>query len=130
MFDQREKEDTERRHQVDTIVEGIGLNRLTQNLDLALPIIDDAVRVTAPEAVAMARYLVKHDGLFVGSSSACNLVACVRLVKKMGWHKGERVVTVLCDSGARHYSKFWNDEYLRTTGIPVDLGLVDEMLAA
>ncbi|KAJ7646715.1 PALP-domain-containing protein, partial [Roridomyces roridus] len=130
MFDQREKEGTKRRHQVDTVVEGIGLNRLTQNLDLALPIIDDAVRVTDSEAVAMARYLVKHDGLFVGSSSACNLVACVRLAKKMGWHKGERVVTVLCDSGARHYSKFWNDEYLRTTGIPVDLGLVDDMLAS
>ncbi|KAF7376604.1 PALP-domain-containing protein [Mycena sanguinolenta] len=101
MYDQREKEGTKRRHQVDTVVEGIGLNRLTQNLELALPIIDDAVRVTDPEAVAMARYLVKHDGLFIGSSSACNLVACVRLVKKMGWHSGERVVTVL------HYSKFW-----------------------
>jgi cysteine synthase A len=53
------------------------------------------VSVTDPEAVAMARYLVKHDGLFVGSSSACNLVACVQLVKKMGWHSGERIVTVL-----------------------------------
>ncbi|KAJ6538857.1 PALP-domain-containing protein [Mycena vulgaris] len=106
MFDPREKEGTKRRHQVDTVVEGIGINRLTQNIDLALPIIDDAFRVTDPEAVAMARYLVKHDGLFVGSSSACNLVACVRLARKMRWHNGERIVTVLCDSGARHYSKF------------------------
>ncbi|KAJ7782409.1 tryptophan synthase beta subunit-like PLP-dependent enzyme [Mycena maculata] len=130
MFDHREKEGTKRRHQVDTVVEGIGINRLTQNIDLALPIIDDAVRVTDSEAVAMARYLVKHDGLFVGSSSACNLVACVRLVKKMGWHSGERIVTVLCDSGARHYSKFWNDEYLRTAEIPIDLGLIEDMLAS
>ncbi|KAJ6498768.1 PALP-domain-containing protein [Mycena sanguinolenta] len=131
MYDQREKEGTKRRHQVDTVVEGIGLNRLTQNLELALPIINDAVRVTDPEAVAMARYLVKHDGLFIGSSSACNLVACVRLVKQRGWHSGERVVTVLCDSGSRHYSKVraGNDEYLRTTGIPIDLGIVDDMLA-
>ncbi|KAF7321986.1 PALP-domain-containing protein [Mycena kentingensis (nom. inval.)] len=128
MYDHREKEGTKRRHQVDTVVEGIGLNRLTKNLELALPIINDAVRVTDPEAVAMSRYLVKHDGLFVGSSSACNLVACVRLVRKMGWASGERVVTVMCDSGARHYSKFWNDEYLQKEGIPIDVGIVERML--
>ncbi|KAF8200010.1 tryptophan synthase beta subunit-like PLP-dependent enzyme [Mycena galopus ATCC 62051] len=130
MFDQREKEGTKRRHQVDTVVEGIGLNRLTQNLALALPIIDDAVRVTDPEAVAMARYMVQHDGLFIGSSSACNLVACVRLIKKMGWKSGERVVTVICDSGTRHYSKFWNDEYLRTAEIPVDVNIIEDMLVS
>ncbi|KAJ7143412.1 PALP-domain-containing protein [Mycena crocata] len=129
MFDPREKEGTKRRHQVDTVVEGIGINRLTQNIDLALPVIDDAFRVTDLEAVAMARYLVQHDGLFVGSSSACNLVACVRLAKKMGWNGGERIVTVLCDSGARHYSKV-NDDYLRTAGIPIDMSIIEDMLSA
>ncbi|KAJ7467111.1 tryptophan synthase beta subunit-like PLP-dependent enzyme [Mycena latifolia] len=129
MFDYREKEGTRRRHQVDTVVEGIGINRLTQNIELALPIIDDAFRVTDPEAVAMARYLMKHDGLFIGSSSACNLVACVRLAKKMGWHNGQRIVTVLCDSGTRHYSKFWNDEYLHSAGIPIDMSLIEDMLS-
>lgn len=44
----------------------------------------------------MARHLVAHDGLFLGSSSACNLVACVRLVHAMGWRgSGKRVVTIL-----------------------------------
>ena len=43
----------------------------------------------------MSRYLVMHDGLFLGSSSACNVFACVKLVKKMGWHDGENVVTIL-----------------------------------
>lgn len=53
-------------------------------------------RVSDAEAVAMARHLVKHDGLFLGSSSACNLVACVRLVNEMKWRgSGKRVVTVL-----------------------------------
>lgn len=41
----------------------------------------------------MARYLVAHDGIFLGSSSACNLVACVRLAKKMG--RNSRIVTIL-----------------------------------
>ncbi|EDR11926.1 uncharacterized protein LACBIDRAFT_246912 [Laccaria bicolor S238N-H82] len=128
MFDRKESEGTKRRHQVDTVVEGIGINRLTNNLELALPILDDAFRITDAEAVSMSRYLVKNDGLFLGSSSACNLVACIKLVKKMGWKDGKTVVTILCDSGNRHYSKVRNDEYLHKAGIPVDLQIVEDLL--
>lgn len=45
------------------------------------------------EAVSMSRYIVKHDGLFLGSSSACNLVAAVRVAKTLP--QGSRVVTIL-----------------------------------
>ncbi|KAF8971102.1 PALP-domain-containing protein [Flammula alnicola] len=128
MFDRKESEGTKRRHQVDTVVEGIGINRMTQNIELALPILDDAFRITDAEAVAMSRYLVKHDGLFLGSSSACNLVACVKLVKQKGWTEGKTIVTILCDSGTRHYSKFWNDDYLRKAKIPIDPQIMDELL--
>ncbi|OCH88640.1 PALP-domain-containing protein [Obba rivulosa] len=130
MFDRKEAEGTKRRHQVDTVVEGIGINRLTHNLELALPIIDDAFRITDAEAVSMSRYLVHNDGLFLGSSSACNLVACVKLAKKMGWKDGQRIVTILCDHGSRHYSKFWNDEYLHRAGIPIDIKIVEDLLNA
>jgi len=65
----------------------------------------------------MSRFLVMHDGLFLGSSSAVNLVASVRVAKKL--KKGQMIVTILCDSGSRHYSKFWNDDYLREAGIPI-----------
>ncbi|KAH9055062.1 PALP-domain-containing protein [Lactarius vividus] len=128
MYDHKESEGTRRRHQVDTVVEGIGINRLTKNIELALPVIDDAFRITDAEAVSMARFLVQRDGLFLGSSSAVNLVACVKLVRKLGWNNGEKVVTVLCDSGARHYSKFWNDTYLSKAGIPIDVGIVQDLL--
>lgn len=70
-------------------------------------LIDDAVRVTDEEAMGMARWLVERDGIFVGSSSAVNCVAAVRTAKKLG--KGKRVVTILCDSGTRHLSKFWKE---------------------
>ncbi|KAI0246456.1 PALP-domain-containing protein [Lactifluus subvellereus] len=128
MYDHKESEGTRRRHQVDTVVEGIGINRLTKNIVLALPVIDDAFRITDAEAVSMARFLVQRDGLFLGSSSAVNLVACVKLARKMGWSNGEKVVTVLCDSGARHYSKFWNDAYLSEAGIPIDVGIIQDLL--
>ncbi|GFZ42698.1 cysteine synthase [Saitozyma sp. JCM 24511] len=126
MYDHKESEGRKRRHQVDTVVEGIGINRITHNFSLGLDIIDDAYRITDAEAVAMARYLVAHDGIFLGSSSACNLVACVRLAKKMG--RNSRIVTILCDSGSRHQSKFWSDEYLNANDIPIDPGLIDRLL--
>ncbi|KAI8940257.1 hypothetical protein NX059_003959 [Plenodomus lindquistii] len=105
MFDPKEREGTRRRHQVDTIVEGIGINRVTHNFDVGRELIDDAIRVSDDQAIAMARWLVEHDGIFVGSSSAVNCVAATKLAKTLG--PGHRVVTILCDSGARHLSKFW-----------------------
>jgi cysteine synthase A len=72
MFDPKEREGTRRRHQVDTIVEGIGINRVTHNFDVGRELIDDAIRVKDEQAIDMARWLVEHDGIFVGSSSAVN----------------------------------------------------------
>ena len=76
MFDVKEREGTRRRQQVDTIVEGIGINRVTANFEVGRELIDDAIRVTDDEALAMARRLVDEDGIFVGSSSAVNCECC------------------------------------------------------
>jgi len=46
----------------------------------------------------------------------------------MNWDEGQNVVTVLCDSGNRHYSKFWNDEYLSNAKIPIDTQIVEDLL--
>lgn len=108
MYSSQEREGTRRRQQVDTMVEGIGINRLTNNFEKGLELIDDAIKVTDTQAMRMARWLVEKDGIFIGSSSAVNCVAAVATalrLKKEG--KEGRVVTVLCDSGNRHLSKFW-----------------------
>ncbi|KAI0021136.1 cysteine synthase-like protein [Xylariomycetidae sp. FL0641] len=111
-----EREGTRRRSQVDSLVEGVGINRVTANLEAGRACIDDAVKVTDAQACAMARWLVEHDGLFVGSSSAVNCVAAVVTALKLP--QGSQVVTVLCDSGTRHLSKFWKTI--------ADMGLEDE----
>ncbi|KAJ1921024.1 Cysteine synthase 2 [Mycoemilia scoparia] len=124
MFSPTEKEGTRKRHQVDTIVEGIGLNRLTKNFAFLFPnskmptsLVDGgAITVTDQEAVYMSRWLAENDGntretrLFVGSSSAINCVAVLKIAKKLG--AGKTIVTILADSGQRHLTKFWNDGYL------------------
>lgn len=108
LYASTEAEGRRRRYQVDTVVEGIGINRITANLQKGLHLIDDAVKVTDLEAVIMSRHLVQHDGLFLGSSSAVNLVAACRIAKQyQPWDGKKTIVTILCDSGSRHYSKFW-----------------------
>lgn len=125
MFDLKEREGTRRRRQIDTIVEGIGINRVTANFEVGKELVDDAVRVTDAQALAMARWLVEKDGIFIGSSSSVNcgffclvyifvsvLLICnatgfaaVKTAMKLG--PGHRIVTVLSDSGSRHLSRFW-----------------------
>jgi len=95
----------------------VGINRLTRNFAMSEGYIDDAIRVTDQEAVDMARYLVNQEGLFIGSSSAVNCVGAVRIARELG--PGHTIVTLLCDSGHRHLTKFWNDEYLTKQGIIV-----------
>jgi cysteine synthase A len=105
MYSATEKEGTRRRQQVDSIVEGVGINRVTENFEAGRDLLDDAVKVTDEQVCKMARWLVEHDGIFVGSSSAVNCVAAV--VTAMTLPEGSRVVTLLCDSGTRHLSKLW-----------------------
>lgn len=108
MYASTEAEGSRRRYQVDTVVEGIGINRITANMQKSLHLVDEAFKVTDLEAVIMSRHLVKNDGLFLGSSSAVNLLAACRFAKQYhAWDGKKTVVTILCDSGSRHYSKFW-----------------------
>ena len=113
-----ESEGKRRRHQIDTIVEGVGINRMTRNLkpileDNAVRWIDEAIRVTDREAVCMARYLALYEGIFVGSSSCVNLVAVVKKARLLTSSENEKVfLTLLNDSGQR-----WSDDYLVKIGL-------------
>ncbi|KAL3237747.1 putative cysteine synthase RNJ42_00734 [Nakaseomyces bracarensis] len=112
MYDHVEKEGTRRRHQVDTIVEGIGLNRLTFNFLKGEKYIDESIRVTDKQALQMAKYLSINDGLFIGSSTAINAVAAVELINRNDpsvLPDNSNIVIIACDSGSRHLSKFWKE---------------------
>jgi cysteine synthase A len=119
LFNTKDKEGHRVKHPFDTVTEGIGLNRLTDNFSLGIPFIDRAFEVSDQEAVCMSRYLLDSEGLFLGSSSAVNCAAIVKAWKAGEIKKGDVVVTILCDSGTRHVSKFWNDGYLEKFEISV-----------
>ena len=114
------KEQSERgllRHRYDTIAEGIGLDRITKNFSLGIEhgVLDDAVRVTDQEAVDFAHWLLKEEGLFVGSSSAMNVIGAVRVAMEMD--ANSTVVTVICDGGQRHLTRFWNRDFVLEWGL-------------
>ncbi|KAL7532161.1 hypothetical protein ACHAWF_004035 [Thalassiosira exigua] len=78
--------------------------------DMISPVIDDAVAVTDQQAVDMAHYLLRTEGLLVGSSTAMNLVGALRTAYELP--PGSNVVTVVCDGGQRHAARFWNRDFV------------------
>lgn len=98
-----------RKHRYDSIAEGIGLDRVTANFQQAL--IDDGLLVSDQNMLLMAHWLLREEGLFVGSSSALNVFAAYTMARQLG--PGHVLVTVICDSGQRHLSRMWNEEYIR-----------------
>ena len=78
-------------------------------------IIDDALSITDQQAVVTAHYLLRHEGLFVGSSTAMNVAGAV--ITAMSMPRGSNVVTVACDGGMRHTSRFWNRDFVEGRGL-------------
>ena len=143
LYTHQEAEGKRLRNPFDTITEGVGINRLTRNFAVALGdeklfasdtnersrttardslISPVAFRCSDREAVEMSRFLARNDGLFLGSSSCVNVVGAVKAARRLG--PGKRVVTIACDGGGRHLSKFWSAEYLEKHGLtPTASGL-------
>ena len=65
-------------------------------------IADDILLVSTDEARDMTRRLATEEALFAGTSSGGNLVAALRVAKRLG--PGKTVVTLLCDSGLKYLS--------------------------
>jgi cysteine synthase A len=110
----------ELRPEGDSVAEGIGIKRLVANFADAQ--IDDAVRVDDRTMVAMAHWLLREEGLFVGGSAALNVAGAARYAATLP--AGSRVVTVLCDGGDRYRSRIYDAAWLAENGLSVeDAGL-------
>lgn len=123
----QQSERTLRRHRYDSVVEGVGLDRVTANFQLGLQAgLDGGFHIPDQEVVETAHWLLRNEGLFVGSSSALNVAAAVRAAHQLQQRRGlegqagehgegrkVRVVTVICDSGSRHLSRLWNPVYIK-----------------
>ncbi|MCC3413102.1 MULTISPECIES: cysteine synthase A [unclassified Microcoleus] len=99
-----------------SITEGIGTSRVTGNMENVS--VDDAIQIDDAEAVRVVYQLLRKEGLFMGGSVGINVGAAVALAKQMG--PGHRIVTVLCDGGARYQSRLFDRQWLASKGLSSD----------
>ena len=98
-----------------SITEGIGVARITGNLDGFTP--DHVYRIEDSEFLPILFDLVTDEGLSLGGSAGVNVAGAVRLARDLG--PGKTIVTILCDPGARYASKLFNVDFLKSKGLPV-----------
>jgi len=81
-------------------IEGIGAGFIVPlwNPD----VIDEIATVSTEEAMEMARNLAQREAIFAGTSTGGNVVAALKVAKKLG--PNATVVTVMCDSGIKYLS--------------------------
>lgn len=65
-------------------------------------IVSEIATVSTGEAKEMTRHLARTEAVFAGTSTGANLVAAVRLGKRLG--PAACIVTVMCDTGMKYLS--------------------------
>ena len=93
-------------------VEGVGEDFVPDILDLA--VVKKAYTIPDPESFATARDLLRHEGILAGSSSGLLVAAALRYCREQTTPK--RVVTFICDHGAKYLSKVFNHSWLVEQG--------------
>jgi cystathionine beta-synthase len=93
-------------------VEGIGEDFIPPVCDLSF--VSQAYSIPDAESFATARDLLRLEGVLGGSSSGTLLAAALRYCRAQSSPK--RVVTLVCDSGAKYLSKVYNPTYLAQEG--------------
>jgi cysteine synthase B len=73
---------------------------------------DGNIWLETEESYAMVRRLAREEGLLVGISSGCNVVAALQIARQLCAEGREgMIVTVLCDSAEKYLSdQFWEEE--------------------
>jgi cystathionine beta-synthase len=109
-------------------VEGIGEDFIPPVADLGL--VSQAFSIPDRESFAAARELLRAEGILAGSSSGALLAAALRYCRAQSEPK--RVVSLVCDSGAKYLSKVFNPTFLAQEGWthPHDRGTVRDVVVS
>jgi cystathionine beta-synthase len=93
-------------------VEGIGEDFIPDIADLSF--VTEAFSIPDAESFAVARELLRKEGILGGSSTGTLVAAALRYCRKQT--KKKRVVTFICDTGNKYLSKMYNDFWLAEQG--------------
>jgi cysteine synthase A len=106
-----------------SITEGIGQGRITDNLQPDLELLDGSLHISDEKSIEMVYRCLDEEGLYLGASSALNVVAAKEVAEKLG--KGHTVVTVLADGAYRYADRLFSKKWLETKKL---LGAIPEHL--
>lgn len=98
-----------------SITEGIGQGRVTDNLKAGVALVEEAFTVPDEKSLEMVYKLLHDDGLYVGASSALNVVAAVEVAQRLG--PGKTIVTLLCDGAYRYQTRLFSRKWLESRGL-------------
>ncbi|KAJ8255935.1 hypothetical protein COCON_G00197990 [Conger conger] len=93
-------------------VEGIGYDFIPTVLDRSM--VDRWYKSSDEETFAMARMLIRDEGLLCGGSSGTAMAAAVKAAKDL--REGQRCVVILPDSIRNYMSKFLSDKWMFEKG--------------
>uniref|UniRef100_A0A8C3E9G9 Cystathionine beta-synthase n=1 Tax=Corvus moneduloides TaxID=1196302 RepID=A0A8C3E9G9_CORMO len=93
-------------------VEGIGYDFVPTVLDRST--VDQWYKSNDEESFALARMLIREEGLLCGGSSGSAMSVAVRAAKEL--KEGQRCVVILPDSIRNYMSKFVNDKWMIKNG--------------
>lgn len=98
-----------------SITEGIGQGRVTDNLAADIGLLDGSLHIPDEESIAMVYRCLDDEGLYLGASSALNVVAARDVARKLG--PGKTVVTVLCDGAYRYADRLFSRKWLESKNL-------------
>lgn len=81
-------------------IEGIGIGYRPPLWDES--VVDEVISIPTADAKDMARKMARNEGVFAGTSSGGNVLAAIRIAKKLG--PQANVVTLAIDSGLKYMS--------------------------
>ncbi len=93
-------------------VEGIGEDFIPEIADMSL--VTDAFEIEDEESFAIARDLLRKEGIFGGSSTGTLIAGALRYCRQQTQPK--RVVSFVADTGNKYLSKMYNDFWMAEQG--------------
>ncbi|KAI1828357.1 cysteine synthase (O-acetylserine (thiol)-lyase-like protein) [Xylaria intraflava] len=98
-----------------SITEGIGQGRITDNLAPDLALLDGSLHISDAKSIEMVYRCLDEEGLYLGASSALNVVAAKEVAELMG--PGHTVVTMLCDGAYRYADRLFSRKWLESKNL-------------
>ncbi len=90
------------------LVEGIGQDCIPEIVNFE--VIDEIINVSDRDSFLYARRLTREEGIFCGGSTGTILYATLEIAENLT--ENDLIVFVVCDTGERYLSKFYNRDWL------------------